>query len=264
MIKSQRTMDQQRIILLVVFGFSLIMLWEGWQKFQQPKVPVPAVAAQSVPAGSTPGNAQVGAAVAPTPTPTPSPSGTLTAAPSSNPATATTGGAAVPQVPGAQGMAQGEKVVVRTDTMVAEVSALGGSIVHLEFLKHKATADDTHNFVLFDASQPHIYMAESGLIGEGLPNHTTQDSVEPGASALKDGEDSVQVRLRAPEKNGVEVTKVLTFRRGSYVIDVGYEIANRGEAPLGTMAYFQLMRDGKAAESSSGAAQTFTGAALYT
>ena len=32
-------MDTQRLILLVIFSFSLLMLWEAWQKEQHP-VPV--------------------------------------------------------------------------------------------------------------------------------------------------------------------------------------------------------------------------------
>ncbi|MBS1171750.1 MAG: 60 kDa inner rane insertion protein, partial [Proteobacteria bacterium] len=30
-------MDSQRLILLLVFTFSLVMLWDGWQKYNQPK-----------------------------------------------------------------------------------------------------------------------------------------------------------------------------------------------------------------------------------
>ena len=30
-------MDTQRLILFVVFAFSLLMLWENWQKAQHPQ-----------------------------------------------------------------------------------------------------------------------------------------------------------------------------------------------------------------------------------
>ena len=42
-------MDTQRLILMVIFSFSLLMLWEAWQKEHQP---VPAVAGSSVPTAS--------------------------------------------------------------------------------------------------------------------------------------------------------------------------------------------------------------------
>ena len=44
-------------------------------------------------------------------------------------------------------------------------------------------------------------------------------------------------------EDGVEVTKRYRFHRGSYKIDVGYEVANRGDKPLAPHAYFQFVRD---------------------
>ena len=38
-------MDNRRLILLLVFSFSLVMLWDGWQKHNQPKAPATAAAA---------------------------------------------------------------------------------------------------------------------------------------------------------------------------------------------------------------------------
>ena len=38
-------MDNRRLILLLVFSFSLVMLWDGWQKHNQPKVAAPVASA---------------------------------------------------------------------------------------------------------------------------------------------------------------------------------------------------------------------------
>jgi YidC/Oxa1 family membrane protein insertase len=57
---------------------------------------------------------------------------------------------------------------------------------------------------------------------------------------------------------------VYTFKKGSYVIDVRYDIVNGGSTPLSTTAYFRLLRDGKAPEGEGRFAQTFTGPAVYT
>ncbi|HNH36020.1 MAG TPA: membrane protein insertase YidC, partial [Rhodocyclaceae bacterium] len=43
-------MDNRRLILLMVFGFSLVMLWEAWQKQSHPQ-PAP-VAGTQAPAAS--------------------------------------------------------------------------------------------------------------------------------------------------------------------------------------------------------------------
>ncbi|EXI85579.1 MAG: hypothetical protein AW12_02263 [Candidatus Accumulibacter sp. BA-94] len=37
-------MDNRRLLLLLIFSFSLVMLWDAWQKYNQPKAPPVAVA----------------------------------------------------------------------------------------------------------------------------------------------------------------------------------------------------------------------------
>ena len=43
------TMDTQRLILLFIFGFSVLMLWEAWQKETRP-APAPTAVEQGAPA----------------------------------------------------------------------------------------------------------------------------------------------------------------------------------------------------------------------
>ncbi len=91
-----------------------------------------------------------------------------------------------------------------------------------------------------------------------------------GASAsLEPGRDTLEVRLTAAGKDGLEVAKVYTFKRDSYVIDVALELNNKGTAPLSAYTYFQLTHDGKPQSSTNAVAETFgaqsfTGFATYT
>ena len=174
------------------------------------------------------------------------------------------------EVPGALGAsatasASAPTVTVRTDMVTAEVSALGGSIVRLELVHHKDSQDKTRGFVLLDNGTVHQYSAQSGLIGDGLPNHKTMFSLPEGEQVLKDGQDTLTLRLAAPPTaDGLQVTKLLTFKRGSYEIQTGYEIANTGSAAVSPFAYFQFTRDGQAAESVQAmGVSTFTGPAVY-
>ncbi|MBI3140900.1 MAG: membrane protein insertase YidC [Rhodocyclales bacterium] len=225
-------MDNQRLILLLVFSFSLVMLWDAWQKQGQP-APATQSAAQQA---------------SPVPAPTVAPAGP----------------AAVP-VPGqATAPAAAAKAVVKTDLLVAEISSTGGDLINLELARHKATEDKTKNFVLLDRGKEHLYLAQSGLIGEGLPNHKTEFKLAPGTYELKPGADTLELRLEAPAAAGVKVAKIYTFHRGSYLIDVGYEIANQGPEPLAAHAYYQLTRDGKVPQAGLTNVATFTGPAVYT
>ncbi|MBS0368055.1 MAG: membrane protein insertase YidC [Proteobacteria bacterium] len=230
-------MDNRRLILLLVFSFSLVMLWDGWQKHNQSKVPPVAAAGSGAASG--------------VPTPT---------------AAAAPGAAAVPGQTAAAAAAPAEIATVRTDLLVAEVSAQGGDIIRLELTQHRATEDHNRNYVLFDNGEKHNYAAQTGLIGNGLPNHKTLFTLSSKNVALKDGEDAVTLRLdAAPTADGVKVSKLITFHRGSYAAEVSYEITNGSAAPLAPHAYFQFTRDGKPAEQPGGfGVQTFTGPAFYT
>ncbi|MCB1959259.1 MAG: membrane protein insertase YidC [Rhodocyclaceae bacterium] len=229
-------MDNRRLILLMIFGLSLFMLWDAWLKYTNPPAPV-AAAAQSARPTADAAIPQASASLSGDGSvPTASPS--ATSAPT---------------------------IQVRTDAVVADISADGGDIVRLALIRHKATDDKSKNFVLLDNGSAHLYTAQSGLTGEGLPNHKTRFDLPAGEQVLADGEDTLVVRLAAPAVNGVTVTKILTFHRASYVVDVAYEINNGSDAPLRTDAYYQLQRDGEAAESVEAmGVKTFTGPAFYT
>lgn len=228
-------MDQRRLILFLVLSFSLFMLWEGWIKHNQP--PAPAAPATTAAEQSA----------------VPTPSGNLSSSPSAVPGTQAPAPSTAPQM------------TVRTDMVVAQISAQGGNITHLELTHHKASGDSADNFVLLQDGGAHYYVAQSGLIGNGLPNHKTMFQLPAEQMTLKDGEDSLVVRLEAPEENGVKVAKLMTFHRDSYVVDVAYEITNGSGQAISPDAYYQFTRDSKPAEEVRRfGARTFTGPAFYT
>jgi len=107
-------------------------------------------------------------------------------------------------------------------------------------------------------------MAQSGLIGQGLPTHRTVLKRVDGPATLADGANELVIRLDAPAENGIKATKVLTFKRGSYVVDVAWEIANGSDKALTPHAYFQLQRDDVAPSGETRMVSTFTGSAVYT
>jgi YidC/Oxa1 family membrane protein insertase len=227
-------MDTQRLILLFIFGFSVLMLWEAWEREQRPKPPPPATAAQpAAPAAAKPpaaASAQMDAGQAPT-------------------------------------QAGGETIRVSTDLVVAEIDTLGATLKRLELLRHKDSNDPDLNLVLMGPA--HRYEAQSGITGEGGPNHRSLWRAEPGARSLAPGVDFLELRLRAQGRDGVEVEKVYTFHRNSYVVDVTLQVRNGGNAPLAAYAYFQLTHDGQPEGKRNSVAETFgtqsfTGFAVYT
>ena len=232
-------MDNRRLILLVVFSFSLVMLWDAWQKYNHPPLPAQSAAVSAVARDSS--------------VPVPS-------AAQAQPAAASA--ASVPAAVAAPAAAKGEIVSVKTDLFVADVSTQGGDLVGLVLNNYKAIDDKTKNFPFLESK--HQFAAQSGLIGDGLPNHKTIFSVSAGPRELGADAKTVELRLTAPVTDGVKVTKVYTFTRGSYLINVSYEIDNGSQKEIAAHAYYQLQRDTEAPAGESRMVSTFTGPAVYT
>ncbi|MDA0276331.1 MAG: membrane protein insertase YidC [Proteobacteria bacterium] len=235
-------MDFQRLILLFVFSFSVLMLWDAWEKHQRPK---PTLAAASKSAGST----------------IPSPS--LPKKPQA-PSVAVGKAPAVTAVPGVPSPVaqQRETIVVRTDVLGVEIDSQGGTLRRVELFKHKDSIDPKKNFVFLGPE--HSYFAQSGITGDAGPNHRTVWRVLPGPRELAKDADRLEVRLAAETGTGLAVQKVYTFARASYEIGVAFEITNNGTTAVQPHAYFQLVRDEKSPTGESAMMQTFTGPVYFT
>ncbi len=237
-------MDIKRTILWVIFSMSLVLLYDNWQRAN-------GHASMFFPSANT--QQQAGAA-----------NGASGAAaqgdvPKANVTNASAPGAA-PAAPQAAAPSAGEKVVVTTDEVRAEIDTAGGILSRLELLNEHEK--DGKPVVLFERDATRTYLARSGLIGGDLPNHTTVFTAAPGARTLAPGQDKIDLVLTA-EKSGVKFVKTYTFRKGSYVVDARFDVTNTGTAPVSPTLYLELARDGSKVEQSQ-FYSTFTGPAIYT
>ncbi len=223
-------MDMKRLILFVIFSFSLLVLWNSWLRQNEPAQAVAATTAPATPVTPAISTREVTTAPA-----------TLSATP-----------------------VNGKTIKVTTDIFEAEINTAGGNIQQIELLQHKDAEDQSKPLTLLQSNDKHIYVAQSGLLGADLPNHTASYTVSGDKFNLEPNADTVVVRLTAQNTKTSDVTKVYTFHRGSYLIDVTYEIANHGSAPLTSSAYFQLVRDSAPIGPAMKFVPTFTGPALYT
>jgi YidC/Oxa1 family membrane protein insertase len=231
-------MESQRLILFFIFSFSLFMLVDAWQRDQQP-------VSQREPASA---RTQKDAGVPPAP---------------SEKLTATAPPAPAPAAP-AGGLATGAPVTVETDVFRAEISTAGGDLRLLELKQHRDTEDKKRNFLLFQQRPDHVYVAQSGFTGGELPSHRTQFSSAATQYKLAERDKTLEVRLDAPPANGVKVTKIYRFERGSYLVGVSFEVTNQGPTAIQPYAYFQLVRDDKPPAGDSAMLPTFTGVGVYT
>ena len=238
--------DIRRTILWVVFGFSMVMLWDQWQIHNGKK---PTFFPSSVPTSPVQTNNTQSL-----PTPIAN-SVASTGLPQNNAGDVLQTGTAA------------QRIDVETDVLKLQFSSEGGSLVRAELLKHKDIHHAGSNVLIMDDSKERVYLAQSGLIGgasaAGWPTHKTP-MVFSGSTMLKGTENELQLRFESVPVGEVKLVKTYIVKRGSYAIEVKHDITNASSAAISPQLYVQLVRDGNKPEGESSFYSTFTGPAVFT
>jgi YidC/Oxa1 family membrane protein insertase len=226
-------MGFQRLFLTLILFSSIFLIWENWQREQHPEQ-YTAVNKAEVPINSLPLNQL--------------------------------------HIQGLANDNREEKlptssknqiIKVNTGTFSVEINSLGGDIQRVDLVRHKDAQDQSKPFTLLRHDE-NIYIAQTGLIGEGLANHKTLFKSNSSDYSLANDQDILEVRLTSEDTKSNRVTKTFLFHRDSYVIDINQEIENMGVKPIIASAYFQLVRDGSSTVGESKMVPTYTGPAVYT
>jgi YidC/Oxa1 family membrane protein insertase len=238
-------MDFQRSLLLGIFVLSGFFLFQAWQKENVPIKPPTAATAAAEKKSDIP---SAGNASAASGTSTPG-----TAAPAAGVAPAN---AAVSDA--------GEIITVTTDLGEYKINTKGGVIEEVGLKEHRDGADKSKPYYVLMKTKDRSHVAQTGLIGTGLPNHNTLYS--KAASNFDMGSNAtLEVRLSAPLAGGGKNDLVYNFKRGSYLVDVSHEITNGGAASIAPTAYFHFNRDSKITGATNPIAPSaITGPAFYT
>lgn len=221
-------MDVKKLILFIVLSLAILLGWETWRQKYYPQQKVES-SVSDLPSAS-----QVNHPVE-----------------------------MVPLV----NLQQGTRIRVQTDVIDATIDTQGADLRTLTLINQPGIHAEEKQVPLLmdDVKKNQIYVAQTGLISQqdlSLPNHKTLFDVEKTAYVLEPQQDTLEVRLTAPEHAGLKISKIYTFHRSSYLIDVRYEVENTSAIPVTLSAYYRLLRDGK--EPTSHFASTFYGAAVYT
>jgi YidC/Oxa1 family membrane protein insertase len=246
--------DIRRTILWVIFGFSMVMLWDQWQVYNGrnatffPSAPKPAATATAT-APSGPASVPGAISTPATPGAVPAPTTAAAATPGTPPTAAPT--------------APRQTVVVTTDVLRVTFDTEGGSVIRTEFLKHQGEKPGDPTYVLLDQSKDRVYLAQSGLVGGDFPTHKTVMNFS-GEKSLRDGATDLVVKFESPVQGGVKLVKTYTLKRGAYDMSVRHDVVNAGTAPVAPQLYVQLVRDGNKLPGESSFYSTFTGPAVYT
>ncbi|UCC55867.1 MAG: membrane protein insertase YidC [Gammaproteobacteria bacterium] len=233
-------MDNQRLFLFVALSFVLLLLWQAWMEDYGP---APQLAPPAATADATP--ATTGA--------------DLPAAP----AEPVQHDDAVPEEITLQAAQQ---VVVETDVLRVVIDTSGGDLRQADLLAYPVgTKPGAEPFRLLNGSLPNLFVVQSGLRtpdGEE-PTHHVVYSAEQAHYRLAESADSVQVPLHWRSAEGIEVTKLYTFHRGSYKVDLEHRVTNKSGADWRGRQYRQLQRTQVAETGQSTFIYTYMGGVLY-
>jgi len=236
--------DIRRTILWVVFGFSLVMLWDQWQLHNGKK---PTFFPSATPSAAP--TAQ-------------SPSATTTEKPIVTPSVASSPSASVTD----SKAFVAQRIDIQTDVLKLQFSTEGGSLMKAELLKHKDVHHPGTNVLLMDDSADRIYLAQSGLIGKAgalWPTHKSPMTFS-GSKELNATDTEIQFKFESEPINQLKLIKTFTMKRGSYAIEVKHEIVNSSNQSVSPQLYVQLVRDGNKPAGESSFYSTFTGPAVFT
>ncbi|MGQ0594786.1 MAG: membrane protein insertase YidC [Gammaproteobacteria bacterium] len=231
-------MDNFRLILLTALCLVVLLIWQAWQKdYGTVKAPW---AASTQPSPESPEKERSDVPAAPTPAVTPP-------------------GTTQPD-PSLSDLAQ--LIRVRTDALDVIINKQGAVMEQVKLLTYPVAADSPNQpFVLLQNTPGRYFVAQGGFrSNQPAPDHHALYAAEASEYVLREGEDQLEVTLRWRSPEGLQVSKVFTFRRGTFVVHLRYEIKNEGTEAWSGRMYSQLQRN--TATESGGMIYTYTGVAI--
>ncbi|TCK16899.1 protein translocase subunit yidC [Thiogranum longum] len=241
-------MDNPRVLLAIALSFIILLMWQSWMDDYGP-----APEQQVVEGAATETTDTTGEQIQP--------------APDDMPTSEVLAQKAVDSLPDTKPSAQpaGEQIEVLTDTYRAVIDTRGGTLVELDLLQYPETHDpDSPPFKLLEQGDAQLFIAQSGLRTgktDAEPNHHALFTADQTHYRLADGAKVIEVPLHWTDSKGVQVTKTYRFHRSSYLINVGFEVANKSSSNWSARPYYQLQRT--PLQKKSRFLYTYTGGVIY-
>jgi len=239
-------MDNQRLLLYMALGFVSLLLYQTWMTDYHFPPPGQTIEGEPVAGGTNPGGADLPTASGPT-----------------------TGTAPAAQVVKIDKTISAPSVSVKTDVMDIEISTSGATITSVLLKDYPVSINEPDTpFVLMSNKPARFLVAQSGLFNADggtapVPTHEVEMNVEATSYELGDKE-SIVVPFVWQSEDGKTVTKTLTFKKGSYEVDVDYVIDNASEQAWAVSQYRQLKRKPDTKDEKQQFVNTYIGAVLST
>ncbi|KTC64804.1 preprotein translocase YidC subunit (plasmid) [Legionella adelaidensis] len=148
-----------------------------------------------------------------------------------------------------------QTIEVKTDVLNLAIDLQNGDIVSAQLLNYPVSTEQKDKpFTLLEDTPNARYVANSSLF---VVQDNKTSTVDPNFTAektvyqLNPGEDQLQVVLKGKTSEGLAIDKIFTLTKGSYLIQVHYQIANEGSSPWKGYMNTQLLRTSPTEDKSS-------------
>lgn len=221
-------MDNRRLFLFAALILVAFLIYQAWMHDYGPKPPpgAPTAAATTVASAATAALPQV------------------PAAPGSAPAAATrVAKAAAAPAWEVRAQATGEPITVRTDLLAVTINTVGGELQQAELLAYPQELHQSARVKVLNPEAADLLVAQSGLqthSGPAAPSDSALYMASQTHYQLAPGQKTLEVALSWKSPAGLTIEKTYTFTRGSYQIDLRYELHNGSAQTWSGAAYAQF------------------------
>ena len=184
--------------------------------------------------------------------------------PSPQPNTAATATAQQAQVQAASPLGATSPITVNTDTVQAVIDEKSGDLRGMTLNQYNSAADEQQKFVLLADGKPLTYIAQSELVDANGKNWLEGLTFSSAQKNYTLSGDTLEVKLSAQAANGVNIDKVYTFRKNSYLVNVRFDVKNTGSAPIQVGTNYQVVRDNSKPEGEGWFMSSYNGPVVYT
>jgi len=247
-------MENQRFFLYLALAFLLYIIWLTWQ---QEQAPAPVAQQDSTLENSSNNDLNFDDS-------DDLPDAFDSAAPKADTANTTSNGSS--QQTGSK------KIHVRTDVLDIIIDTRGGDVRQVDLPTYPESLKQQDEPFRLMHSDNRTYIAQSGLrhdkingqaVKGAAPTHHAVYQAEQTEYTLSDAKDELKVKLLWASDNGVNVEKVFTFYRDSFVFDVKHRVINQGNETWVGRQYQQLRHSPINESRSWLRLPTYTGTAYY-
>ncbi|MEI7740609.1 MAG: membrane protein insertase YidC [Betaproteobacteria bacterium] len=243
--------DIKRTILWVIFGFSMVLLWDQWQVYNGKKPMFFPQKELTTATEKSDSDIKVNR--------------TSEIPKSIN----EVGSNKIDQLNKKEGASSPKQntYVLKNQNLELTISSEGGSIIKSRFLKQTDPKNNNEPISLLDESKQRIYLAQSGLIGnEGniaFPNHKTA-LIMTKYQHSEDKNEKQNLEFSTEGENGIKLIKTFTLSPDQYYVDIKHTVINETKETVSPKLYVQIIRDGNKPDGESDFYSTFTGPAVFT